>query len=46
MNIPSILIFEKHIKDMEKFDQNVCEIVKILLARIEELERRLDDAGM
>tara|TARA_Y100001973_G_C5201472_1_gene338035 strand:+ start:2177 stop:2317 length:141 start_codon:yes stop_codon:yes gene_type:complete len=46
MNIPSIIILEKHMKDMEKFDQVICEIFQILIARIDELERRLDDGGM
>jgi len=43
MDLPTILLLKEYMNRLEKIDNTVCEIVKILLDKIETLEAKIDD---
>ena len=43
MDLPTILLLQKQMKLVEKMDNAICEVFKILIKRIENLESELDD---
>lgn len=43
MDLPTILLLQKQMKQVEKMDNAVCEVIKILIERIEKLESEIDD---
>ena len=43
MDLPTILLLQEYMTRLEKIDTTVCEIVKILLDKIETLEAKIDD---
>ena len=43
MSIAALIVLQQHMKDLDKLDGAVVEIVKILLERIETLEMKVND---
>lgn len=42
MNIPTVLYLTQNMNKLEKLDEAICEIVKLLLQRIEALETKVE----
>ena len=42
MNIPTVLYLTQNMNKLEKLDEAICDIVKLLLQRIEALETKVE----